>query len=698
MKLTFSLAGNNTEFLRWQSYFIKMVGFFDPGVGRKNNGNKPPSPPGQGPGGGDGGGGGGGGGNDLTPSFVAQLQNTLILTTAGGVATPSYSVSASTGFVVDWEAVYRRVLANEARFFGARRVQNLVSGHSQDFTNASWDKLNAGTGSAPTVTANFATDPLGGSTASRLQLNKGAGETVGDYSIVRQAPTILTAAKYVWTIYIKSNSGTPTIGIWVGNGAGGNSGALLTLGSSWVRYSVTTPTTSGTSGNFVVGLIGNALLGQMSSTADILVWGGQIELVQGQSNQNPAEYVSVGVTAAPYHGANVDAVKYFNTKVGNTVASNVVTETTGASITSSSGGSSLVTDAYGPFGLLLEKGQTNLSPFPEAFDSWTLKENCTITANTSAVNSPAGECTADAFFETAATGDHQLSVNPTLVAATYTYWGIFVKPLLRTDIFVRFDSASGNATTTFTLTGSGSAAAQTVTGSIVAGDNGITAYPGGWYLCWQRFTTGAGVVNQALRIYALSGGTTNYAGNAGTAAYYFWGSQIIQDRTSAEPRPTYNSGGTRGVDSLNYVFAGNASATVGTAYAETRTLWSGALGYTIPILSFGVATLYPLYSANNASTVINVNDGTTAVQKTGMSDMSTAFRKVASCWGDSTMLVLGEGANNAASGAFDGNMGSTAIGVGAPTTFSGNVWFGYIRNLKIFTTKATVGQLNQLTS
>ena len=45
----------------------------------------------------------------------------------------------------------------------------------------------------------------------------------------------------------------------------------------------------------------------------------QLENVTGQSNQIPSEYVSVGVLSAPYHGANVDGVKYFDTLNGNTV-------------------------------------------------------------------------------------------------------------------------------------------------------------------------------------------------------------------------------------------------------------------------------------------------------------------------------------------------------------------------------------------
>lgn len=79
---------------------------------------------------------------------------------------------------------------------------------------------------------------------------------------------------------------------------------------------------------------------EIEPTADctMRVWRGgtlelQIEDVTGQSNQNPSEYVSVGVESTPYHGLNVDGIKAFTTENGNTVASNVVTEATGSAIT-----------------------------------------------------------------------------------------------------------------------------------------------------------------------------------------------------------------------------------------------------------------------------------------------------------------------------------------------------------------------------
>lgn len=57
-----------------------------------------------------------------------------------------------------------------------------------------------------------------------------------------------------------------------------------------------------------------------SDVIDVLVWHPQCENVTGQSIQTAGEYVSVGALSAPYHGAGVDGVKYFNTDIsGNPI-------------------------------------------------------------------------------------------------------------------------------------------------------------------------------------------------------------------------------------------------------------------------------------------------------------------------------------------------------------------------------------------
>ena len=98
-----------------------------------------------------------------TPLFVAPLTNSLNATKGTNVFTFAVATSFGNngGFVSDWENNLRRCKPQEARFTGARRVENLINGHSENLTNPSWLKYNAGAGSAAAVvTANYTTSPL----------------------------------------------------------------------------------------------------------------------------------------------------------------------------------------------------------------------------------------------------------------------------------------------------------------------------------------------------------------------------------------------------------------------------------------------------------------------------------------------------------------------------------------------------------
>ena len=123
----------------------------------------------------------------------------------------------------DFEDRHVAVLSGEARFSGARHVRNLVAGHSNDLTNASWIKGSGGTGSIPVVTANYAIAPDGTQTASRVQFDRGAGTANGDYSAISNSANALTSVNYGATsAYFKSNTGaSQTLAIYGSIGVGG---------------------------------------------------------------------------------------------------------------------------------------------------------------------------------------------------------------------------------------------------------------------------------------------------------------------------------------------------------------------------------------------------------------------------------------------------------------------------------------------
>ena len=138
--------------------------------------------------------------------------------------------------------------------------------YSEEFDNAAWAGLGLGTASVPSVTANYGIAPDGSLTADRIQFDLNGGTTASDRSIKRQSITSQT--DYVISFYVKSNTATDQklLFHW------GTDSDEFTATSEWQRFTLNKNGTS-------VSYIGLSLLGSLSSedTADVLVWGAQVE-------------------------------------------------------------------------------------------------------------------------------------------------------------------------------------------------------------------------------------------------------------------------------------------------------------------------------------------------------------------------------------------------------------------------------------
>ena len=603
-----------------------------------------------------------------SPSFFAPLTHTMVPTTALGGSGFSFSRSGTTAYVPDWENVLRLAAASPARFVGARMVRNLLA-KSEALDDAAWTKASATIGTG-------VSDPEAGTSAFTMTAT---GVNAGLYQRFQTQPNPVTLVSSVW---IRRRTGTGTVRL-LANATGGSVGATLTLTSSWQRFSVAE--SGGADRYFFIEIATN--------TDAIDLWHPQYEDVTGQGNQNPSEYVSTGVLSAPFHGSGIDSVKCYATENGNTVASNVVTEASGTAITVANGASSATCDASGPFGFLIEETRSNLlQATSETFSNaaWT-KTRTTITADSTA--GPSGYVTADTINEDNSTNTH--TVGQTLVKAasaiTYTF-SVYLKQSGRTWATVGIQSATNWAECYFDV-GNGVVGSSNATGfTFVSAE--IKPAANGFYRCIITGTTDATTVLVPYITPASADNTNNIVG-LNAAALIAWGAQIEVGSfvTTLSPQ-----GATSHVsEAFSYsTFASNASATVGTAYAEVTSEWATAPAAN-PIVAFGTATAYPLYSNSEAATVIRTNDGTNNVAKTGLSSTATGVRKRAASWTGTTLAITGDGAT-AATGTFDGNMGSTAIGVGGPTTYTGVVWTGTIRNVKLYTVAANAAQLKTLTA
>jgi hypothetical protein len=169
-------------------------------------------------------------------------------------------------------------------------------GYSNDFGNAGWAKAAAGSGVTPVVTGGF-TDPNGGSTAWRIQLNAGSNGS-GDYSFLRQTHGL--ADPFARSIWVKSNTGSPQTVTLVAP----SPSRKVTVPTTWTRIEQIEPGPGAAQFDISVG--GTAAT---PATADILVWNAQAETGSFATSYIPtgaatatrdADVASVSTQAFPY--------------------------------------------------------------------------------------------------------------------------------------------------------------------------------------------------------------------------------------------------------------------------------------------------------------------------------------------------------------------------------------------------------------
>ena len=259
-------------------------------------------------------------------TFSAPLKTTLV--PDKGFDSASFT-RASAATVSDFEGITKGCNISEARFVGARRVENLIS-YSEDVSNNYWVKEH-GVISNSTVT-------LDGLPTKRFTLI----DALNNHSITK---AYFTLGRALWRSVAVDVTGLVTKKISIETG-----GAYAAFTWSAAR----TITISGTSPNAAYKILGDyqAVLyafNPNTTTSNAAIFMGaygaysgdgeyvditkiMLEDVTGQSNQNPSEYVSANVLSAPYHGANVDDVKYFSTYNGNSITAGILTEAAGAAI------------------------------------------------------------------------------------------------------------------------------------------------------------------------------------------------------------------------------------------------------------------------------------------------------------------------------------------------------------------------------
>lgn len=583
-------------------------------------------------------------------TFDLPLRTSLVPKYCRGSGTPTFT-RASNAYVADHEGILRLARSGEARFQGARRVHNLMAGGTviptDDFTHPSWTNVNC------TLVTGVA-DPWGGTKAARLTATSASAV----FYAVCGNPYGSTAHTGMASLWVRRVSGSGPVSIFSCAIVASDITANLT--TTWQRFAA--------SGLFPGG---NGYIGirEITTSGDsIEIAGPMLEIISDASNQSPSEFVSVGELSAPYHGAGVDGVKYFDTTNGNSVNSNVVTEAIGEAI---------------PWetlrGLLSETGKTNYVQDSCDFSVWTgVSEGVSSTNNTTVA--PDGTQTADTVYTTASTDLHRCGISIASSTGTKRRFSVFAKA--GSIRYIQVWSWAGGDT---------SSCVFDLVDGVCTGANvpRIEAFPNGWWRC----STTVDAANSSYVVVSLRNSYDTAQDNwtsVGGETVYLWGGMLEADSESTND-PTsfiYTTGGTatRAVDLTNFPSANNAPTAKGTIFAEiqTRTQSSNRCVLTFSAASYGMPNGFLIRVG--AQDRINVGGDAADVTATLLSgNFGSGNRKVAGTWDGTQMRAYAEGNPSSASNSNDyTGVGTTLINIGSLGPADSQHYNGTIRNIRIW--------------
>ena len=254
-----------------------------------------------------------------TSEFYAPLTDSLILTR--GTGDPTYA-RATTAWEFDNEGKLILVPSGAARFGGARMVRNFFAGNTDDASGANWTKaggITADAGGLLTSTITQANSIYNTTSISAVSGRTYVCTFTGKSGSKRYFQIAIPTA-------IFGSAGRANFDLTAGTVetcTAGITGGITSLGGGEYRcYAIfTAAATINNPVYFSIQDTASAGYYANSTAGTITVKNFQIEDVSGQSDTSASEYVSVGVLSAPYHGAGVDGVKWFDTNKAGTALS-----------------------------------------------------------------------------------------------------------------------------------------------------------------------------------------------------------------------------------------------------------------------------------------------------------------------------------------------------------------------------------------
>lgn len=390
---------------------------------------------------------------------------------------------------------------------GAQWDANILSGNNTNFTTGLGDWYNP--------------EPSRGSISHDTNRIKIVNDGTGGYA--KAAYTYPFKKGRLYAVRVKVTVSSSTAGIGMSAGESGSWTSVQTIsGNSGVISGTFAPTSD----------YGYVIIFMNSGTAD----------------GRYATFDDICVSEIT-HGTNVDGVKYFATQNGNTVASNIVTEATGAALSSSQ-----------LKGYLVEYARTNLALQSETFDnaSWT-KSQSTITAD--ATTAPNGLAVADKLVEDATAASEHRIQHGSFTAAQHTF-SVYAKAGERTRIRLMNFNATDSARSAIYDLSNGTIVSTSGAGATSA----IRSIGNGWYRCILTCTSTA---TTAVYVNLVTGTSTVSYNGDGTSGAYIWGAQMEAAGFASTYIPTTTASVARPADVLEYAEPFANFESVGSVYAET---------------------------------------------------------------------------------------------------------------------------------
>lgn len=168
---------------------------------------------------------------------------------------------------------------------------NLLT-YSNTFSDVSWQKTASGTGVVGIVSTVAGVAPDGSATVEQITLDRGAGNTSGDQSVIAKPFTTVAASVYTAGVFLQAGTASD-IGKQVAvRGAGGAAHTVITLTSAWQRVEAT-ETALGTASVFLICSRGTITA---DNSVTVNLWTAQAEL--GRWLSSPIVTTSATVTRA----------------------------------------------------------------------------------------------------------------------------------------------------------------------------------------------------------------------------------------------------------------------------------------------------------------------------------------------------------------------------------------------------------------